>query len=128
VFAETAIWLGGQADAPPGALAYPGIVDLLAVEEETHALVLKERYEGAVVGAKLRAARQGPWEATYMPTAGPPRWKLFHLEKDPYAQRDVSAEDPEKMGELKSAIRAWLSRDRLRWLDVNDRVVARYER
>jgi arylsulfatase A-like enzyme len=127
VFAETAIWLGGPAAAPPGAIGYPGIIDLLEVEEGSHALVLKERYEQAVVTAKIRAARQGPWQATYMPTSGAPRWKLFDLSADPFAQRESSARYPEKTAELAGELRAWLARDRLRWLDVNDRVVARYE-
>jgi len=127
IFAETALWLGGEGAAPPGAIAYPPLLELLEVEADSHALVLKRKYSEITVTSKLRAARQGSWELVYLPTAHRPRWTLFDLQADRFAQRDVSTEYPEIRRVLQAKLLGWLREDALRWLDVGDRLVARIE-
>ena len=127
VFAETAQWLNGKEGAPPGAMAYPPILDLIEVEEGSHALVLKRKWFDRTVTAKLRALRKGPWELIYTPTDRDPLWKLVDLSRDPYGQRDLSKERPEVLVPLQRELKEFLRQDRLRWLDAQDRVVARIE-
>ena len=127
VFAETATWLGGKSDTPPGAMAYPPLLDLLEVEQGTHALVLKRQYVDRTVTAKLRAARRGPWELVYLPTATGPRLRLVNLETDPYAQKDVLAEHPDVAASLQHDLYAWMEQDRLRWFDAEMKLVPRVE-
>jgi hypothetical protein len=127
IFAETALWLGGVSAAPPGAIGYPPLLDLLEVEADSQALVLKRKYSEITVTSKLRAARWGSWELVYLPTAHQPRWTLFDLGADRFAQRDVSAEHPEIRRSLQAKLLGWLREDPLRWLDAGDRLVARVE-
>lgn len=128
VFAETALWLAGKDDLPPGAIAYPPILELLEVEPGSHALVLKQKYRDLTVTAKLRAARRGPWELVYTPTRGLPRWQLFDLEHDPYGENDLIAERLDVAKPLRDALFDWLAQDRLRWLDASLKLTARVER
>jgi arylsulfatase A-like enzyme len=127
VFAETALWLGGPATAPPQTIAYPPLLELLEVEPTTHAIALKERYVDITVTAKLRAARHGPWELVYTPTTDLPRWQLFNLQTDPFAEHDLEGTQPEISGSLHRPLLDWLSADRLRWLDARDRLIRRVE-
>jgi arylsulfatase A-like enzyme len=127
VFAETALWLGGPSSAPEGALTYPALLDLLEVSPDTHAIQLKRRYQDITVTAKLRAARNGPWELVYMPTSGAPRWQLFDLASDPYAEKDVLTARADVAEHLRPRLLQWLKDDPLRWLDADDRVVFRVE-
>jgi arylsulfatase A-like enzyme len=127
VFAETTLWLGGKPDSPPGTITYPSIVDLLEVEEPSHALVLKDRFQEITVTARLRAARKGQWELVYVPTPRATRWSLFDLAADPHAQKDVLGARPEVAGPMREDLLRFLEADRLRWLDAEDRVIARFE-
>jgi arylsulfatase A-like enzyme len=127
VFAETALWLGGEASAPPGAIGYPPLVEILEVEPGSHALVLKPAYVDATVTAKLRAIRKGPWELIYIPTKQLTRWQLFNLRDDQFAEHELSSEYPEVFRSLRGELLQWLTRDPLRWLDANDRLVSRTE-
>lgn len=127
VFAETAIWLGGPRSQPPGALTYPTLLELLEVEPGTHALVLQRTWLDRTVTAKLRAARRGPWELVYTPTLDAPRWRLFNLEADPHAQRDVATEHPALAASLRAALLGWMEKDPLRWLDAREHLVEREE-
>ena len=127
VFAETGIWLGGPRSQPPGALAYPALLGLLEVEPGTHALVLQREWLTRTVTAKLRAARRGRWELVYTPTNGAPRFSLFDLKADPNARRDVATEHPEVTRSLRAAMREWLAKDPLRWLDAREHLVERAE-
>ena len=128
VYAETTLWLGGERDAPPGALGYPGILDLLEVEEGSHALVLKRAFVDRTVTAKLRAVRRGRWELVYTPTASDPRWQLFDLQTDPAAAHDLAPAQAEVAASLRADLTRWLEQDPLRWLDAHDRLVPRVER
>lgn len=128
VFAESALWLGGKAGLPPGALSYPPILELLEVEEPSHAAVLKRSYLERTITARLRAAWQGNFELVYTPTAGEPRYQLFDLASDRYGERDLYAARPDVAEPLRRALLRWLAQDPLRWLDEDDRVVLRVER
>ena len=97
------------------------------MEADSQALVLKRKYSEVTVTSKLRAARWGSWELVYLPTAHRPRWTLFDLGADPFAQRDVSTEYPEIRRALEAKLVGWLREDPLRWLDAGDRLVARVE-
>jgi arylsulfatase A-like enzyme len=127
VFAESALWLGGKDDSPKDALAYPGILELLEVEEGTHALALKRKYFDRTVTAKLRAARQGPWELVYQPTVAQPIWRLFNLDSDRYAEHDLISSEPAVAAGLREKLMRFLAADRLRWLDADARVIPRVE-
>jgi len=127
IFAETALWLGGEPSAPPGAISYPPVTELLEVEPQSHALVLQSRYLDLTVAAKLRAIRRGPWELVYTPTLQAPRWELFNLRDDPFGQKDLSATYPETFASLRAELTQWLILDPLRWLDANQRLVSRSE-
>ena len=63
----------------------------------------------------------------YTPTDRDPLWKLVDLSRDPYGQRDLSKERPEVLVPLQRELKEFLRQDRLRWLDAQDRVVARIE-
>lgn len=126
-FAETALWLGGAASAPPGALAYAPLIDLLEVEAASHALVLRERSTDETVTAKLRAVTEPPWVLVYTPTTEGSRFELFDLENDPWAERDLADQRPEVAARLSSQLLRWLEEDPLRWLDAKLHVVRRVE-
>jgi arylsulfatase A-like enzyme len=127
VFAESALWLGGRDDSPPGALWYPPILELLEVEPGTHALVLKRQYVDRTVTAKLRAARRGRWDLISMPVRVGRQLRLFDLEADPFGQRDVLAAHPDVAASLTSALDRWTEQDRLRWFDAEMKLVPRAE-
>ncbi len=126
-FGETALWLGGAASTPPGAMAYPPLVDLLEVEAESHALVLRERSVDQTVTAKLRAVTEPPWLLVYTPMAERAGFELFDLVNDPWAERDVSAVQPEVTTRLSGELLGWLEEDPLRWLDAKQHLVRRAE-
>ncbi len=127
VFAETGLWLGGKASAPPHAIEYPAIVELLEVEEESHALVLRRQFAEIANRAKLRAARAGPYQLVYTPTGHGARWELFDAEHDRFFQHDLAAARPEVLRPLQRRLLHWLAEDPLRWLNADDELVPRVE-
>ncbi len=127
VFAESTLTLGGPAAAPPGTISYPSLTELLEVEPQTHALVLKRKYIDLTTTAKQRSARRGPWELVYAPGTRGSRWELFNLQQDPFAQRDVSSNHPAVFTSLREELLQWLRKDPLRWLDADDHLVYRVE-
>jgi hypothetical protein len=127
VFAETGLWLNGPAGAPPGAMGYPPLLELLEVEPGSGALVLKHRYVDETITAKLRAARRGPWELVYTPTEAGARYALFDLAHDRFGEHDLAGTSPPVMSELRAALLDWLSQDPERWLDPGDRLIRRVE-
>lgn len=126
-FAETALWLGGTASAPAGALAYPPLTEILEVEAGTHALVLKRRYLETTITAKLRTARRWPWQLVYVPVMDGVRYELYNLAEDPMMLHDRQVERPEVAAKLQGELKTWLELDPLRWLDAADHVVRRVE-
>ena len=50
------------------------------------------------------AVRRGPWKY-YQPRSGPA--KLFHVERDPAEQRDLSAEEPALLEDLQAQWKTW---------------------
>ena len=55
-------------------------------------------------------------------------WQLFDLAKDPYGLRDLWPDRRDVAAPLERELLGWMAKDRLRWLDAHDRLVARIER
>ncbi len=127
IFAESTLWLNGGPGAQGGPIAYPSVFELLEVEPTTGALVLGRSWVDKTVTAKLRAMRQGALELLYTPTDTAPRWELYDLAADPYAEHDLSGERPDELARMRPALLEWLREDPLRWLDADERVVRRGE-
>lgn len=60
--------------------------------------------ESDIVGWELfgqAAIRRGNWKALWLPApAGPEKWQLFDLSKDPGEQQDLAETHPEKLAEM----------------------------
>ena len=128
VFAETTTWLGGSADRPPNTILYPPIIDLLEPEQGSHALVMRRRYSDIAVTAKMREARQGPWQLIYTPTPDGTEFQLFNLDTDPFEQHDILNDHPAVADDLKHRLYDWMEQDPIRWFDGRHHLVARRER
>jgi arylsulfatase A-like enzyme len=128
IFAESTIWLGGDADRPEQALSLPGVLELLEVSPESHAPVLKRTWADRTVTARLRIARQGSLELVYTPRKGAlPRYQLFDLKADPFAEHDLAPAHPEQAEPLRRALLGFLRADPLRWFDGQERLRERVE-
>lgn len=49
-----------------------------------------------------RAVRQGDWKIVWDPREDNPRWRLFDLGSDPGEQRDLAAEEPERLARMEA--------------------------
>jgi arylsulfatase A-like enzyme len=115
VFAETGEWLNGP--ATPDGVRYPPLTELLEADaRDRFQLVLKARYEDAVVEAKHRLLRRGERELLYVPTAAGVRWEL----------RGPAADDATR-ADLQRALLRFLERDRERELDARDHLIRRVD-
>jgi arylsulfatase A-like enzyme len=125
VLCETGEWLGGS--ATPDGVSYPPLTELLEADpRDNWQLVLKARYEDAVVEAKHRALRRGPLKLIQIPTKDGVRHQLYDLAADPSQQHDLFTTRPEAP-QLVRALRKLLVRDPERELDARDHLVRRTE-
>jgi arylsulfatase A-like enzyme/GT2 family glycosyltransferase len=109
-FNETGIWLTDLPGMPANHLRYPGLLDLLEVPDKlSGTLAIKLEYREAIIAAKDRMVRQGPWKLTYQPTSDGPLYALFDLASDPECRHDVAEAHPDIVRELQSRLSDWIS-------------------
>ena len=108
-FNETGIWLTDLPGMPEKHLRYPGLLDLLEVPDKfSGTLAIKPQFRQAIIAAKDRMVRVGPWKMTYQPTTDGPLYALFNLNFDPTCQHDVSTAHPDITRELQRRLMEWL--------------------
>ena len=106
---ETGIWLTDVPGMPVDHLRYPNLLELLEVpDKRTGTLAIKPEYQQAIITAKDRMVRVGPWKLIYQPTSGSPLYELFNLDLDPDCRHDVASEHPEIFRELRDLLMHWM--------------------
>ena len=108
-FNETGIWLTDLPGMPENHLRYPGLLDLLEVPDKlSGTLAIKPEYREAIITAKDRMVRLGPWKLTYQPTTNGPLYALFDLAADPACRHDVAEAHPDVVLELQRHLTEWI--------------------
>ncbi|MDY0013829.1 MAG: sulfatase-like hydrolase/transferase [Rhodocyclaceae bacterium] len=111
-FNETGIWIARMPGQPPEHLAYPELLDLLDVpDDSTGTLTLKPEYADQVVVAKDRMVRDGKWKLVYRPLEGGMGLSLYNVEIDPGCTHDLSQEKADQVARLWGELAEWMSRD-----------------
>lgn len=109
---ETGEWLWTTAAVPKDRIDYPPVTTLAHLEGER--IAIDPKYAGVIRAAKHRAAIRAPYKLLYEPSRSGVRWRLFDFEADPFDTKDLAADKPEILSELKAALR----RDVLRHANV----------
>lgn len=109
---ETGEWLWTTAAVPKDRIDYPPVTTLAHLEGER--IAIDPKYSGVIRAAKHRAAIRAPYKLLYEPSRSGVRWRLFDFEADPFDTKDLAAEKPQVLSELKEALR----RDVLRHANV----------
>lgn len=75
-----------------------------------------------------KAYRQGDWKIVYsVPPFGPGDWQLFNLGNDRAEQRNLAAQHPDKLAELKAAYAAYVHRNGVQEVPrLAERIAERY--
>lgn len=109
---ETGIWLGDVPGMPDGHLRYPNLFELLQVpDKRTGTLAIKREYQQAIITAKDRMVRIGPWKLIYQPTSNGPLYALFNIDSDPECRHDVAKEHPGRVRELQELLARWIGEE-----------------
>ena len=109
---ETGLWLTAMPGQSPDHLRYPDLLELMEVPDHASGtLALKEEYRRAILAAKDRMLRAGPWKLVYQPMQSGCRLLLFDLERDPACTHDLAAENPDVVAHLWGRLQAWLDAD-----------------
>lgn len=108
-FNETGLWLTDLPGMPANHLRYPGVLELLDVpDKNTGTLAIKPEYRQAIITAKDRMVRVGPWKLVYQPTSDKPLFSLFNVISDPECRYDLAAEQPDTLKQLQDILHRWL--------------------
>ncbi len=108
-FNETGIWLTDLPGMPANHLRYPNVLDLLDVpDKRTGTLAVKPEYRQAIITAKDRMVRVGPWKLVYQPTSNRPLFSLFNVVNDPDCRHDLATEHPDTLQMLQNVLCQWL--------------------
>jgi arylsulfatase A-like enzyme len=102
-FVETGEWLWTTAAVPKDRIDYPPVTGLAHLEGDR--IAIDPKYEGVIRAAKHRAAIRAPYKLMYEPGRAGVRWRLFDFEADPLDTKDLAAERPAVLAELKEALR-----------------------
>lgn len=109
-FNETGIWLTTPPGMPADHLRYPGLLEILEIpDKRTGTLAIKPEFKVAVIAAKDRMIRVGPWKLTYEPTTSGGRYMLFNVLDDPDCRSDLLAAHPETVADLKCRLHVWMN-------------------
>lgn len=89
---------------------------------------LGERFDKGWELFGQKAYRQGDWKIVYsVPPFGPGDWQLFNLSNDRAEQRDLAAQHPDKLAELKAAYAAYVHRNGVQEVPrLAERIAERY--
>jgi hypothetical protein len=104
VYSETGLWFTELIpEVPPDLrLFYPDLTRLSEVDRpHGDQIVIRKRYESLAVAAKHRMVELGNHRLLYAPTRRGPRYFLFERREDPGMVRNVAAEHPEIVSNLK---------------------------
>jgi len=99
-FFETGEWLATPPNQSPCHLTYPGIVELLRIDNDG-SIVFKEKYVDKINKARDIMVRKGEWKLVRFPLKSGDLYKLFDLSRDPECKVDLSGEFPERVNLLK---------------------------
>jgi hypothetical protein len=100
---ETGEWLWTTSAVPKDRLEYPPVTTLARLEGDR--ISIDPKYEGTIRAAKHRAAIRAPYKLVYEPSRSGVRWRLYDFDADPLDAKDLAAEKPQVLGELKDALR-----------------------
>ena len=100
---ETGEWLWTTAAVPKDRIEYPPVTTLARLEGDR--IAIDPKYEGVIRAAKHRAAIRAPYKLVYEPSRAGVHWRLFDFEADPLDTKDLAAERPQVVEELKDALR-----------------------
>ncbi|WP_290901281.1 arylsulfatase [Aquabacterium sp.] len=89
---------------------------------------LSERFDKGWELFGQKAYRQGDWKVVYsVPPFGTGDWQLYNLRNDRAEQRDLAAQHPEKLAELKAAYAAYVHRNGVQEVPrLAERIAERY--
>jgi len=108
-FNETGIWLADVPGMPGNHLRYPNLFELLEVpDKRTGTLAIKPEFRQAVIVAKDRMVRVGPWKLICQPTTDGPLYALFDVATDPECRTDLAAERPDVVRQLRARLAQWM--------------------
>lgn len=118
VFAESGVLLCGDMQARGAQyLSYPPLVDMLEVTEpDTGQVGIKSEYLDLLVTARQRMIRTPEWKLLYTPLTEHhgAEYQLYDLKADPQCRRDVAAQHPDVLTDLKARLWQWMERDPVR--------------
>ncbi len=107
-YSETGDWLV----KPPGQQskhqAYPGVLDLLDVSEDSGEITIKKDCLDLVNQARDRMIRRGKWKLVYFPLVNGVEYALYDLEQDPGCCHDVANLHLDVVSDLKRELLDWI--------------------
>lgn len=78
-------------------------------EDYNYQFVVKPEFEQRIIDAKQRCLKTPRWKLVCTPTAaGTRHFQLFHLASDPHAEHEVSAQYPEVLQRMQTALERWM--------------------
>jgi len=88
-------------------IPYPGVDrTTFANPENNDEIELSDRYARTVYFAKHLGYQAGADRVVYMPLRPRPRWQLFDTKADPWTQRDLAPEQPDRLAALRGRMLA----------------------
>jgi arylsulfatase A-like enzyme len=111
-YQETGLWLlgGGPGYRARDRLPYPDLWHVTEAAADGD-LYLKPAWEAAQRLAKYRALRTARYKLVYQPAPEGTHWRLFDLARDPAQRRDVAADHPAEVAELRARLSAFITAD-----------------
>ena len=114
-FNETGIWLTVPPGMPADHLRYPSLLEILEIpDKRTGTLAIKPQFRDAVITAKDRMVRLGPWKLTFEPATNGGRYALFNVVEDSDCRNDLLAANPDVVADLKGRLDGWMSEPKSR--------------
>ena len=114
-YAETGLWFTDKGDNfyQRQRIMYPDIIGLGAIDSTyNNEVIVKPEYRGLTNIAKHRMIRTADHKLIYIPTREGIQWELYDEKSDPEELRNIAAQDPKLVGELREKLFSWMSLDR----------------
>jgi arylsulfatase A-like enzyme len=110
-YEESGLWLlsSGPGYRKDDRLPYPDLWHITEAAPDGD-IFLSPRWEQPSNDAKYRALRTPHWKLVYQPAPAGTAWRLFDLDADPDQRRDVAAEHPDVMAQLRPRLERWIQR------------------
>jgi len=105
-FFETGEWLATPPNQNSEHLSYPGIVELLRIDEDG-SIIFKDEYVDKIDASRDSMVRKGKWKLVRFPLISGDMYKLFDLSQDPGCKDDLSCQFPERVEMLKTLLVSW---------------------